>query len=182
MGVQEGIYEYTLATIEHLSPWNARAVLVDKVENPQATDEPRLTFDYPHVKEAHMELAQDIHDYLERPEHSLYLQIDLKHSYYSITLHPDDRHIYAFTISGFGQLQPTRLPQGCCGVAFSMSTLMNRALGAIPSPVAKPSLPIGLISTRNSIFSHIISSRELNGLACAYHLRNYVSLLPKSQL
>ncbi len=34
-----------------LSQWGARAVLVDKVENPKPTDEPRLTFDYSRVTE-----------------------------------------------------------------------------------------------------------------------------------
>lgn len=147
MGVEGGIYEPTLTTSEYLSPWNAKAVLVDKVENPKPTDEPRLTFDYSHVKEvrpgAQMQLAKDIHDYLERREHGTYVQADLKHAYFSIVLHPEDRHIYAFTILGFGQLQPTRLPQGCSGAAFSMSALMNKALGAIPPPQSEPSFLIG---------------------------------------
>lgn len=42
-GLEGDVYEST-AVIGRLSQWNARAVLVDKVENPQLTDEPRLMF------------------------------------------------------------------------------------------------------------------------------------------
>lgn len=90
-----------------------------------------------------MELAQDVHDYLERQEPTTYLQADLKHAYYSIVLHPEDRHIYAFTVPGFSQLQPTRLLQGLRGTSSTMSTLMNRTLGTIPQPNPKPPLLAG---------------------------------------
>lgn len=76
-GMKGGIYEPTLTTSQHLSPCNVNAVLVDKVTEPNPTDEPRLTFDYSHVSEVRtgvqMELAQHVHDYLERPEHMTYL-------------------------------------------------------------------------------------------------------------
>ncbi len=37
---------------------------------------------------------------------------NLKHAYYTIPLHLEDRHYFAFTISGIGQLQHTRMQQG----------------------------------------------------------------------
>lgn len=50
-------------------------------------------------------------EYLSDPRHAIFIQADLKHAYYSIPLHPDSRAIYAFTVDGIGQLQPTRLPK-----------------------------------------------------------------------
>lgn len=96
-GIRGGIYEPTLRTSEHLSPWNSRPVLVDKGENPMPTDEPQLTFDYSQIQEVipglQMELAEEVHSFLENPEHQTFIQADLKHAYYSITLHPEDRPI-----------------------------------------------------------------------------------------
>lgn len=56
LGIQSGIYQPSLAISEHLSTWNARAVLVDKGDNPLPTDEPRLTFDDLHVQEVRPEV------------------------------------------------------------------------------------------------------------------------------
>lgn len=36
-----------------------------------------------------------------------------------------DRYVFAFTISGLGQLQPTRMPQGSRTAGFTMMELMN---------------------------------------------------------
>ena len=143
-GLDSGIYERTQAANGELSAWNAMAVLVDKVENPGPDDEPRLTFDYSHVHEdmpgSFMELASKVHDYLSDPRHGVFMQADIKHGYFAIPLHPDDRHLFAFTISGLGQLQPTRAPQGSGSSGFTMSELMNYTLGPIPYPDPEPSL------------------------------------------
>ena len=72
-GIAGGVYERTQSVNGRLSDWNARAVLVDKVENPTPLDEPRLTFSYIHVREtmpgSYMELASKVHDYLADPRH-----------------------------------------------------------------------------------------------------------------
>lgn len=103
-GIQGGIYEHTVTANRILSAWNARVVLVDKVPNPLPTDKPRLTFDYHQLHEdlpgVHMELSAHVHDSLSDPRHGTLFLADLKHAYYSISLHPDDRHIFAFTIQG----------------------------------------------------------------------------------
>ena len=57
-----------------------------------------------------------------------------------MVLHPDDRHVFAFTILGIGQLQPTRMPQGSRSASFTMSELMNIAMGPIPEPNSEESL------------------------------------------
>ena len=60
-GLRGGIYELTEPANGRLCLWNARAVMVDKVEDPRPTDEPRMTFDYSRVPEllpgSHLELS-----------------------------------------------------------------------------------------------------------------------------
>ena len=98
---------------ERLSEWNARAVMVDKVDNPGPTDEPRMTFDYSRVTEllpgSHLELSSKVHDHLSNPRHDCLFSADLKHAYLTIPLHSNDRHYFAFTISGIDQVQPKRI-------------------------------------------------------------------------
>ena len=143
-GMSGGLYERTECSNGRLSAWNAKAVLVDKVENPGPEDEPRLTFNYSNVKEempgCHLELTSKVHDYLSDPRHNTFFQADIKHAYYSVLVHPEDRHVFAFTLPGIGQLQPTRMPQGSGSAGFTMSELMNIALGPIPEPLPEPSL------------------------------------------
>lgn len=143
-GMRGGVYERTQHANSKLSAWNVRAVVVNKEENPKPTDEPRLTFDYSKVKEdmpgSYLELMSKVHDYLSDPRHKTFFQADIKHGYFSVVLHPDDRHLFAFTIPGIGQLQPTRMPQGSRSAGFTMSELMNTALRPIPDPDPEPSL------------------------------------------
>ena len=143
-GIDGGVYERTQTANGRLSDWNSRIVMVDKVDNPTPEDEPRTTFNYSNVKETmpgcYLELMSKVHDYLADPRHKVYFMADIKHGYYNVLLHPDDRHIFAFTIPGIGQLQPTRMPQGSRSAGFTMSELMNITLGPIPPPDPEPSL------------------------------------------
>ena len=47
--------------------------MVDKVDDPKPTDEPRMTFDYSRVTEllpgSHLELSSKVHDHLSNPSH-----------------------------------------------------------------------------------------------------------------
>lgn len=143
-GLEGGVYELTEPANGRLSLWNARAVMVDKVENPKPTDEPRMTFDYSRVTEllpgTHLELSSKVHDHLSNPNHGCLFSADLKHAYLTVPLHPDDRHYFAFTISGIGQIQPTRMQQGSQSAGFTMNELSYRAFGPIPAPSPEPSL------------------------------------------
>ena len=143
-GLEGGVYELSEPANGRLSQWNARAVMVDKVENPLPTDEPRMTFDYSRVTEllpgAHLELSSKVHDHLSNPQHGCLFSADLKHAYLTIPLHQDDRHYFAFTISGIGQVQPTRMQQGSQSAGFTMTELAYRAFGPIPVPSPEPSL------------------------------------------
>ncbi len=143
-GIEGGIYELTERANGRLSPWNANPVIVDKVPNPTPEDEPRVTLDFSRCLEVlpgcSMELSSKVHDNLSNPKHNTLMAADLKHAYLTIGLHPDDRYIFAFTIPGIGQLQPTRMHQGSQSAGFTMTELIYRAFGHLPPPHNEPSL------------------------------------------
>ncbi|RKF60580.1 hypothetical protein OnM2_049057, partial [Erysiphe neolycopersici] len=135
-GLKCGMYERTMQANGKLSDWNAQSQLVNKSDNPGEWDEPRLPFNYQNVVEdtpgCFVELMSGCHDYLGHPSHQMFFKLDLKHGYWAIMVHPDDRHYFAFSIPGLGQLQPTRMPQGSCSASFSFTELMYLVLGWIP--------------------------------------------------
>lgn len=49
-----------------------------------------------------------LHYSLSDPRHGCLFSTDLRHAYFGIPMHPEDRVLFAFTIPGLGQLQPTR--------------------------------------------------------------------------
>lgn len=105
-GMEGGIYELTESANGWLSQWNARAVVVDKVENPTPEDEPRIIFDYFRVHEdlpgTYLELSSKVHDNLLDSRYRCLFVADLKYAYLTVPLHPDDCHYFLFTISGIG--------------------------------------------------------------------------------
>ena len=139
-GIEAGMYERTTSANGRVSAWGAQPVLVKK----PGQAEPRLTFNYHYVYEeppgSQMELADRVHSLLSIPSHKTYFQADLKHGYWAVSVHPEDRHYLAFSIPGLGQLQPTRMPQGTRTSSFTFTGLMNIALGPIPAPKPEPSL------------------------------------------
>ena len=48
-----------------------------------------------------------MHDYFLESRHELFMQTDIKHDYFSVSIHSDDQHILAFIISDIEQLQST---------------------------------------------------------------------------
>jgi len=80
------------------------AVIVDKVENPRPEDEPRTIFDYSRVHEdlsgTHVELFSKVHEHISDPSHRCLFAADLKHAYYTIAFHPEDRHYFALPSLG----------------------------------------------------------------------------------
>ena len=143
-GLLGGVYELTEPANGRLSQWNARAVMVDKSDNPKPSDEPRMTFDYSRVHEdfpgTYVELSSKVHDHLSNPRHGCLFKADLKHAYLTVPLHQDDRHYFAFTISGIGQCQPTRMQPGSKSAGFTMTAAVYKGFGFIPPPHPEPSL------------------------------------------
>lgn len=84
--------------------------MVDKVENPKPTDEPRMTFNYLKVVEelpwVYIQLTGSYHDYLFNPRYDCYMTPDLKYGYSLVPVHPEDRKFFAFTIPDIRQFQP----------------------------------------------------------------------------
>ena len=85
-------------------------------------------------------MSSKVHDNLSDPRHRCFFAADLKHAYLTIPLHPEDRHFFAFTISGIRQVLPTRVHQGSKSAGFTMTELVYRAFGALPPPIKEPFL------------------------------------------
>lgn len=113
----------------------------------EGQEQPRLVFDYHWVYEDQpgnwMHNQEAVYDFLSNPSHKLYFQFDIKHAYWSVPIHPNDRYLLAFSVLGIGQFQPTRMPQGERSASFTITELMHIALGAIPPPNPEPSLMYG---------------------------------------
>jgi hypothetical protein len=118
-----------------LSDWSAQPKVVPKPNAPP-DGEMRLTFNYRPVKEdipaTFMKLTSEIHDYLSHPSHGCFIQLDFKHAFWSIGVYPPHRHYLAFHVDGFGQLQPTRMPQGTHTSTFSLQECLEVVFGPIP--------------------------------------------------
>ncbi|TGJ79929.1 hypothetical protein E0Z10_g8846, partial [Xylaria hypoxylon] len=143
-GIDAGMYESTIAANGKLSDWAGEPVLVDKnPESPNPLLEPRLTFNYGNVDEdmpaTSITLLEDVHEHLSDPRIGSFSLFDLKHGYWVVPIHPPDRYVFAFSIPGFPQLQPTRMPQGSQTAGFSFTELMAIAMGALPEPNAEGS-------------------------------------------
>ena len=143
-GLEGGVYERMEPANGRLSEWNARAVMVDKKENPSPKDKPRMTFDYSRIYKdlpsCYIELAFRVYNYLSNPRYSCLFSADLKYAYLTIPLHSDDRHYFAFTISEIGLCQATRMQQGSKSAGFTITELVYRGFGPIPALKPEPSL------------------------------------------
>ena len=75
--------------------------MINKIENPQSSDESRMIFDYSHVIEllfdAHLKLSSKVYDHLFDSRYKCLFLIDFKHVYFIISLHLNDQH-YLFLL------------------------------------------------------------------------------------
>ena len=62
---------------------------------------------------------------------SVFFSVDLKHVYFTINFHENDRLFFAFIIFGMKQLQFTRMFQGFKSVDFIMIEVINRVFEKI---------------------------------------------------
>jgi hypothetical protein len=92
------------------SSWNANPTIVPKPDQPPDLKNPeiRVTFDYSHVTKdlpgCFLELTEEIHDFLSYLDHGCFIQLDLKHAFWSLPVHKDNRYIFAFIVLGIGQV------------------------------------------------------------------------------
>ena len=89
---------------------------------------------------SHLDWSSKVHDHSRNPHNGCFFSAVLKYAYLTVPLHPEDRHYFAFTISGIGQIQPPRMQQGSQSAGFTMTELSYRAFGPIPAPPPEPSL------------------------------------------
>jgi len=79
-------------------------VIINKVSDPTLEDKPRITLNYSRVYEdllgTFLELSLKVHNNLSNPRYRNLIAADLKYAYITIPLHLDNRHYFAFTISG----------------------------------------------------------------------------------
>ena len=104
---------------------------MNKMKNSDSDDEFRLTFDYFKINEElfeiYLKFSFKTHDILFNSVHDCLFLVDLKHVYFIINLHENDRHFFAFTISDMRQLQLTRMSQKSKSADFIMIEIVNRA-------------------------------------------------------
>ena len=100
------MYKLIKSINRRLSLWNARAVMIDKVDNSKPSDEPRMTFNYSRVTKLlsgiYLKLSFKVHNYLSNSRYEYLFIIDLKHTYLTIPLHPNNRYYFTFIILGIG--------------------------------------------------------------------------------
>ena len=109
--LDEKIYEKIQLANDKLSEWNIKMMLTDKLENFSSMNELRFTFNYANIhknlSDCHIKLMIWMHDYLSESRHELFMQTDIKHDYFSVSIYLNDQHILTFIISDIEQLQFT---------------------------------------------------------------------------
>ena len=154
--IETDMYERTVIANDRTSQWKTASVLIPKPDQTES----RLTFNYHFVYEklagSMMKLAQRTHDLLDRPGHRMFFAADMKHDYWNVAVHPEDRHYLTFHVPGIDQLQPTRMPQSIRTSSFTFIELINIILRLISEPYPEPSLLHAIIhTTSSSIFFYI---------------------------
>ena len=101
------------------------------------------------------------------PRHECLFAADIKHVYPTTSFHEDDRHSFAFTVSGFGQ--STRMPQHSPSAEFTMTEIDYGVFG------------IHLLSHWESLFLHLPLREDLpSELECG--LSTFYILLTHSEV
>ena len=104
----------------------------------------RSIFNYANIHEnlsdCHIKLMIQMHDYLSESRHELFMQTDIKHGYFSVSVHLNDQHILAFIISDIEQLQSTQMSQETSSASFIFVELMSIVLKFIPASSSESSL------------------------------------------
>ena len=142
--LEDDVYEYCEAANERFSFWNAQAVMIDKSNDSKSIDEMKMTFDYSKVdemmSETYIELSSKVHDHFSDSRHEILMSTDIKHAYSTISLHSDDRHIFAFTISEIDQLQSIRMQQKFMSAEFTLTEMIYKVFDFISFFNSEPSL------------------------------------------
>ena len=133
--MKKKFYELIESTNDRLSRWNVKAVIMNKIENSTSENKFRMIFDYSRVNEklsnSYLELFSKIHDNLSNSRHRYLFATNLKHVYFTISFHFDDKHYFFFTIFDIDQMQSTRMQQNSQSIDFIMIELTYRVFDAL---------------------------------------------------
>ena len=103
-----------------------------------------------------MKLAQRTHDLLNLSNHRTFFSTNMKHDYWKILIHFENRHYLIFHVSNIDQLQSTRMSQSIKIFSFIFIELMNIVFELISESNLKSSLLHAIIHTTSSnIFFYI---------------------------
>ena len=95
----------------------------------------RITFDYSRIDkmmfETYIELSSKVHDHFSNSRHEILMSTNIKHAYSTISLHLDDRHIFAFIISEIDQLHFIRMQQEFMSAKFIFTEMIYKAFDFI---------------------------------------------------
>ena len=76
---------------------------MNKFEHIILLNKSKLIFNYFQIKknlsDCYLKLYTRIHNYLSSSIHQIFMQVDVKHEYFSVRIHSENQHIFAFTIS-----------------------------------------------------------------------------------
>ena len=119
-------------------------MIINKVKNSKSKNEFKVTFNYFRMIEKffdnHLKLSSKIHDHLLNFRHEYLFFANLKHVYYIIQLHFENKHYFVFIISEIDQLQFIKIQQRFMFAEFIMTELIYRTFKFISSLQLKLSL------------------------------------------
>ena len=119
-------------------------------------NESRIIFDYFKVVEnlsnCHMKFSNKIHDNLSNSNHKILFSANLKHAYFTISMHSNDKHYFAFIIFEIKQIQSTKIQQKFKSTNFIMNEYVYRIFESLLPSIKKSSLLHSIISKDLSSF------------------------------
>ena len=87
--------------------------MINKVENSRFDDKSRMIFDYfkmtKFLSKAHLELNFKIYNHFSNFKHDYLFLTNLKHIYFIISLHSENRYYFIFIIFEINQIQFMRM-------------------------------------------------------------------------
>ena len=76
--------------------------MVDKIKNSQSSNKSRMIFNYSRVikllSNTYLKLSSKIYNHLFNSRYKCLFSTNLKYAYFTISLHLNDKHYFAFTI------------------------------------------------------------------------------------
>ena len=98
------MYERTVTTNSSSFRWNANLLLIFKPGQVQPCLIFNYHFIYKDIPASYIEAATIMHDLLSISSYQYLFLADIKHRYWAVNIHPNNRHYLAFHIPGIDQV------------------------------------------------------------------------------